>query len=276
MNLLRFTTCVITAGIVTLAYSTAFTQAVPSTNSGYTIFAHAHNDYEHERPLLDALAQDFHSVEADIWLVDGEIRVSHDKGKYKGSLKDLYLDPLHKRVIENGTVHSDGEPFYLWIDIKDGRAELRSVLHKLLKRYAMMTVFSDWDGGQIVSGAVTVILTGDAGSKRAYMEEYPIRWACRDSNYYDPDDPVGDCKWQWYALNFKNYVKWNGNEPIADDQYEKLLSVVNDAHAKGRKIRFWSCPDNERFWTLALKTGIDHINTDKLEALGTFLKSYKK
>ncbi|HEY3789313.1 MAG TPA: hypothetical protein VGL71_10685, partial [Urbifossiella sp.] len=30
--------------------------------------AHAHNDYEHKRPLLDALEQGFCSVEADIWL----------------------------------------------------------------------------------------------------------------------------------------------------------------------------------------------------------------
>ena len=40
--------------------------------------AHAHNDYEHERPLLDALEQGFTSIEADVWLVDGELRVAHD------------------------------------------------------------------------------------------------------------------------------------------------------------------------------------------------------
>src|SRR5262245_58578952 len=33
--------------------------------------AHAHNDYEHPRPLFDALDQGFCSVEADIYLVDG-------------------------------------------------------------------------------------------------------------------------------------------------------------------------------------------------------------
>ncbi len=34
--------------------------------------AHSHNDYLHRRPLLDALALGFCSVEADIYLVDGE------------------------------------------------------------------------------------------------------------------------------------------------------------------------------------------------------------
>src|SRR5690242_5509037 len=41
--------------------------------------AHAHNDYEHTRPLLDALDQGFCSVEADVWLIDGELRVAHDE-----------------------------------------------------------------------------------------------------------------------------------------------------------------------------------------------------
>ena len=40
--------------------------------------AHAHNDYEHPRPLLDALDHGFTSVEADVWLVDGELLVAHD------------------------------------------------------------------------------------------------------------------------------------------------------------------------------------------------------
>ena len=40
--------------------------------------AHAHNDYEHVRPLHDALDHGFTSVEADIFLVDGDLLVAHD------------------------------------------------------------------------------------------------------------------------------------------------------------------------------------------------------
>ena len=39
------------------------------------IHAHAHDDYEHTRPLLDALDHGFCSVEADIYLVDGKLLV---------------------------------------------------------------------------------------------------------------------------------------------------------------------------------------------------------
>ncbi|HET6325009.1 MAG TPA: hypothetical protein VFG04_09940, partial [Planctomycetaceae bacterium] len=41
------------------------------------IRAHAHNDYEHKRPLFDALDQGLCSVEADIFLVDGQLLVGH-------------------------------------------------------------------------------------------------------------------------------------------------------------------------------------------------------
>src|SRR5688500_18169484 len=41
--------------------------------------AHSHNDYEHKRPLLDALANGFTSVEADIYLVEGLLLVAHDR-----------------------------------------------------------------------------------------------------------------------------------------------------------------------------------------------------
>src|SRR5688500_5296112 len=52
-------------------------QAVPLTN------AHAHNDYEHPRPLLDALDRGFCSVEADIHLVEGRLLVAHDRDKVR-------------------------------------------------------------------------------------------------------------------------------------------------------------------------------------------------
>ena len=38
------------------------------------IRAHAHNDYEHTRPLFDALDHGFGSVEADVHLVDGRLK----------------------------------------------------------------------------------------------------------------------------------------------------------------------------------------------------------
>ncbi len=69
--------------------------------------AHAHNDYEHDRPLYDALDHRFKSVEADIWLVDGELVVAHDAedvpqaAEQGRTLRSLYLEPLRLRVKQN-------------------------------------------------------------------------------------------------------------------------------------------------------------------------------
>src|SRR5262245_25702012 len=65
---------------------------------------HAHNDYAHERPLLDALEHGFCSVEADIYLVEGHLLVAHDRGQVQPgrTLQALYLDPLRDRVQKNG------------------------------------------------------------------------------------------------------------------------------------------------------------------------------
>src|SRR5215467_985996 len=83
--------------------------------------AHAHNDYEHKRPLLDALEQGFCSVEADIWLTDDALLVAHTvlDLKPERTLQKLYLDPLRERAKANGgKVYKDGPAFYLLIDVK--------------------------------------------------------------------------------------------------------------------------------------------------------------
>src|SRR5438876_12079434 len=68
------------------------------------IHAHAHNDYEHPRPLFDALDCGFCSIEADVYLIDGQLVVAHDVDKAVSSrtLEKLYLKPLRDRVQHHG------------------------------------------------------------------------------------------------------------------------------------------------------------------------------
>src|SRR5689334_22425965 len=80
------------------AFSTAAQTPLPR--------AHAHNDYEHARPLLDALDQGFGSVEADIYLVDGQLLVAHNRQdvKRERTLEKLYLAPLKQRFNQHKEV----------------------------------------------------------------------------------------------------------------------------------------------------------------------------
>jgi hypothetical protein len=243
----------------------------PKEGPGYMLRAHSHNDYEHSRPLLDALDQRFYSVEADIWLEEGSLLVSHHAGDYKGSLKDLYLDPLQEKVNKKGSVYGDGENFLLWIDIKDGDPDLNIALEKLLSNYPMLTVFTD---EKVTQGPVTAILTGDTESKMRHMTQFPVRHACRDGGY-GKDDPPADNRWTWIAANFGNYVQLSDQGEIPEDQFADLVLMVSDIHSKGRKVRFWANPDDPQYWYLALSIGIDLINTDQLEELRAFLTNPK-
>src|SRR5687767_9135523 len=78
--------------------------------------AHAHNDYEHARPLLDALDHGFCSVEADIHLVNGQLLVAHDPNEVDPArtLEGLYLQPLKARFEKR----PNAPEFSLMIDIK--------------------------------------------------------------------------------------------------------------------------------------------------------------
>ena len=64
----------------------------------------AHTDYELDRPLLDTLSNGFVSVEADVWLVDGQLLVAHDEVDLdpKRTLESLYLEPLRAIVKGQG------------------------------------------------------------------------------------------------------------------------------------------------------------------------------
>ena len=83
--------------------------------------AHAHNDYEHTKPLWNALESGFISVEADVYLIDGKLKVSHERPKpVAATLEQLYLSPLDSLLKRNkDRVYPDYPgTFYLMIDSK--------------------------------------------------------------------------------------------------------------------------------------------------------------
>src|SRR5688500_10395223 len=94
--------------------------------------AHAHNDYEHARPLFDAIDRGFCSVEADVYLVDGQLLVAHDRKDVKSerTLTSLYLEPLRQRVRQNGgRVFHAGPGIVLLVDVKSEAGSTYAALH---------------------------------------------------------------------------------------------------------------------------------------------------
>src|SRR5262245_55861246 len=122
-----------------------FAVALASAQVKPQIQAHAHNDYAHSRPLLDALEHGFCSVEADIHLVEGELLVAHDRDHVRPgrTLQALYLDPLRERARKNGgKVFPAGPGLILLIDIKSEADPTYEVLRRVLSRYSeLLTAF---------------------------------------------------------------------------------------------------------------------------------------
>lgn len=236
--------------------------------------AHAHNDYEHKRPLLDALECGFCSVEADIWLVKGQLLVAHTPLQWDTTrtLEKLYLDPLRERARANkGAVHP-GANFYLMIDIKTDAKETYAALAKVLEGYAdILTVTRD---GKTKPKAVTVVISGNRDPKT--MADQKTRYAAIDGRPADLDGDSSAALVPWVSESWKVLFKWDGTGAMPDDERKKLRDFVMKAHKQGRKVRFWATPETEALWKELLTADVDFINTDKLKDLETFLRKQEE
>ena len=231
--------------------------------------AHAHNDYEHTRPLLDALEQGFGNVEADIWLVDGQLLVSHSAKDVKPgrTLEKLYLDPLRARVRQNGgRVYRGGPAIVLLVDVKSEAVATYAALDAVLQRYAdMLTTFRD---GKVETKAITVIVSGNRAPQE--MRAQPLRYAAIDGRSGDLDTNPPAALVPWISENWQKLFtwKWEGEMPAAERA--ALKTFVERAHAQGRQVRFWNTPDKPAGWDFLLAAGVDVIGTDDLAGLSGY------
>ncbi len=246
----------------------------PGSNRNVTplIHAHAHNDYEHKRPLFDALDNGFCSVEADIYLINGQLLVAHERSQTRPekTLQSLYLDPLRRRVkTTGGRVYPDGPECTLLIDIKTDWKTTYPVLRNVLKQYSdILTVFRS---GQKITNAITAVITGDR-SKEMFAGESE-RYCALDGELADLDSsPTADLI-PWISSNWSSSFHWNGHGEMPADEKSRLKELVGKAHAKGCQLRFWNSPDNPDFWRELLADDVDLINTDKLPDLRGFFES---
>lgn len=243
--------------------------------------AHAHNDYEHPRPLLDALDHRFGSLEADIFLVGDQLLVAHDPVDLDPArtLESLYLDPLAARVRANhGSVYRGyRKPLQLLIDIKTEGSSTYLELDRHLKRYKHL--FTTYAHGRVLPGPVTAVISGDRAA-RTPMEAQTVRRAFYDGKLADlatsaPASFVPLISDNW-TLNFT----WLGVGAFPDAERQKLRTIMRTAHARGQKVRFWATPDlvspaRDALWAELLAADVDYINTDDLAGLEAFLDAHR-
>lgn len=264
--------------VLTVAAGFSGLVAAPGLDSPVTPLprAHAHNDYEHPRPLLDALDQGFCSVEADIWLVDGALLVAHDRehAKPPRTLQALYLDPLRKRVTKHaGVVHPGAPVFTLLIDLKSEAEPTYRALREVLAAYEGL--FTQFTPTSTTPGPVTVILSGNRPTATVAAEKN--RLCAIDGRLPDltadppPSVHLMPLVSQSWAPTFHYFD--DGVLPPADQT--KLREVVALAHRQGRRLRFWGVPDQPFAWKELHDAGVDLLNTDNLAGLREYLINEK-
>lgn len=239
--------------------------------------AHAHNDYEHDRPLFDALAHGFTSVEADVWAVGDELRVAHDFWELDPdrTLRSLYLDPLREAVAGHSGVYPGWKgQFQLLVDIKSDGPRTWKLLEQRLAEYTdMLARYSD---RTVRPGAIQVVVSGNRPFDE--MAGATERRSFYDGRSGDLGRDLGADLMPLVSENWTNAFDWNGDGPMPAAERERLHRMVAQAHDAGQRVRFWGTPDEPgrqrtAVWTELRDAGVDHINTDDLAGLREFLLS---
>lgn len=236
--------------------------------------AHAHNDYEHERPLFDALDCHFKSIEADVFTVGDSLFVAHNFEDIKPgrTLRQLYLEPLKNQiVINNGSVYGIGEEIILFIDIKDDGLLTYQLLHKILEDYKQdLTVF---ENGVKKTGSILVVVSGNRPFE--FMQAQKIRLAGYDGRLENLESDISPNLMPIVSDNWAKYFKWDGTGKIPESEKQKLADYANKAKSKGYILRFWNTPNRTAeqriaVWTELTNADVGLIGADNLAELQKF------
>lgn len=232
--------------------------------------AHAHNDYNHKRPLHDALERGYVSIEADVFLVDGKLLVGHAASELKPerTLETLYLDALREHILTHGLMFRDDERLTLLVDLKTDGPATYAALAKLLPKYD--GVFYDYKDNVLSTWMVNVVVTGNRPIDEITRD--PNRRVAIDGRLADL---AGNPPMELMPLvseSWTNHFKWLGNGPMPDAERERLREIAEQVQSQRRRLRFWATPDNPAVWKELQAAGVDFIAADDLDALQSFLR----
>jgi hypothetical protein len=239
--------------------------------------AHAHNDYMHVRPLLDALDHGFRSIEADVFARGDSLYVAHHPRDIRPgrTLRKLYMEPLVRYMSGDEPVLYDSAcPLILLVDIKDDGLTTYQLLDHILQDFEELLCMYGPEGYK--GGRVMVVVSGNCPIE--YMQQQRVRRAFVDGRVEDLDQVHPPHLMPLISDRWSKYFSWKGKGTMPEQERLQLRELVNAAHAKGRMVRFWATPDRpgaerEAVWTALLEAGVDLINTDDLEGLRTFLRN---
>ncbi len=234
-----------------------------------TLNAHSHNDYEQQTPFILAYNAHFGSIEADIWAVNGDLFVAHNKSDIKAekSLDSLYIQPIVRLFRKNsGKAWNDhSSTFQLMIDLKTAFEPTLSLLVEKLKKYPDV-----FDSNQN-NNAIRVVITGNRPDPSGFSK-YPL-FIWFDGNVTLKYNDQQLKRIALYSENLANFTTWKGKEAIQEKEEIRLKQIIDSVHGLNKKIRFWNAPDDAFAWKTLMNLKVDYINTDHIQELSTWLQN---
>ena len=234
----------------------------PNQYNNSRIFAH--NDYVRDVPFYTAYDLGVGYIEADVFLENSELLVAHHQHEIKAgrTLDSLYLKPILKQVRKNGGfAYADhDEDLTLMIDLKTEGTPTLKILVKEIEKYPEL----------IASPTLHFMVSGSVPDPSEW-NEYPAYI------YFDgrPNIPYSAAQLDRISMistSFTSHIKWDGMGEMKEEDRNKLRTLVDDVHQKGKKMRFWATPDSENSWQQLVEMKMDVIVTDKVSEVADFLK----
>lgn len=228
---------------------------------------HSHNDYWQQTPLFHALENKMVSIEADIFLRNGQLLVGHSEDELRKdrTLESLYLKPLAKAAKEKGFTS-----IILMLDIKDKGSETYLELKKILNRYS--DILTQYAQNKIVFQPVTIILSGDRPIEIVKRDRQ--RFAFLDGRF-NPEDLLAESSvMPLISDEWNKFFNWKGRGDMPEHEHQLLLLMVEQCHSNNKMIRFWGIPEkpetNEKIWEVLKSAQVDLIGTDSPASLKQF------
>ena len=232
----------------------------------YTVAnTHSHNDYEQRTPFWLAWNEQFGSIEADIWLVNGTVLVGHDRKELEvpRTLEEYYIKPLAACVKRNnGYPYSDtARRLQMLIDVKADSVNTLAALIKLLNKYPALEHSPD----------ITWVISGNRPSPVLYPTYPPF--IAFDGILHDTYTSKELARIAMMSDDLKYYTKWDTRIGIPDTARKVLAAAIHHSHALHLPVRFWDAPDFPAAWRTLEELQVDYINTGHIRELASWLNT---
>ena len=226
---------------------------------------HSHNDYEQKQPFFAAYDLGFDSIEADLYIKDGQLCVAHDQKDVSTdrTLQKLYIEPLLAKIKENGGYpYPNKKPLHLLLDLKKQGKEIMQVLETELKPYKKELKH------------VTISISGDMPKPEEFQNYDKMFWFDGRKNLNYSKEAFK--RIYMVSASFTDFGKyWAGKEALSKETSDKISAFVNEMHAKNKKVRLWGTPNTTVGFATLKGLKVDVIGTDDLLLLRQFMDNAK-